>query len=311
MKKIVIFAGLILMSIAAFSQAKKPLIMVLPSDQWCVKGGFVTTGADGAVRADYRKAFMGNAELSLAVAKINEMMADRGFPLVSAAALIKSSEFEQAERLLSTSSNTGAKLAQTPKDLLLSSAKSDIVMELSWTVNKTGPKQSVTFVLEGIDAYTNKSIAGASGTGEPSFSAEVPLLIEEAVVSRLDDFNGRLQAHFEDMFTNGREVVLAVRVWDDSPVNLESEFDGDELSSVIEDWIYDNAVQGRLGSVDVTANNMSVQQIRIPMFDERNRALDTRNWARGLQKYLREKCGIEAKLETIGLGKAVITLGGK
>ncbi|MEG2121192.1 MAG: DUF6175 family protein, partial [Rikenellaceae bacterium] len=91
----------------------------------------------------------------------------------------------------------------------------------------------------------------------------------------------------------------------------ESEILGDELSFLIEDWIYKNAVQGRYGAVNVSATNMSIQQIRIPMFDANNRALDTRNWARGLQKFLRDTYSIDAKLETIGLGKAVITLGSK
>lgn len=311
MKKLLTTAIFSLLTVAVIAQAKKPLIMVLPSDQWCVKNGYVTTGADGEQFANYREAFMKSEELKLAVAKINEMMVDRGFPLVNAEALIKSTELEQVEKSLSVSSSSGAKLAQSPKDLLLSAAKSDIVMELSWSVNETGPKKSLTFVLEGIDSYTNKSIAGATGTGQPSFSAEIPVLIEESIVSHLDNFNGRLQAHFDDMFANGREVVLSVRVWSDSDVDLESEVGGDELSFVIEDWISDNTVNSRFGAVSVTSTNMSVQQIRIPMFDDRQRALDTRNWARGLQKFLKDNHGIETKLETIGLGKAVITLGGK
>ncbi|MEG1794175.1 MAG: DUF6175 family protein [Rikenellaceae bacterium] len=311
MKKLILIAIGILFSIASFSQAKKPTIMVLPSDQWCIQNGFFTQSADGEQHADYRKAFLKSADLKLATAKINEMMVDRGFPLVSAEALIKNINFENAERSLSSSSASGAGLAESPKDMLLRAAKSDIVMELGWTINKTGPKQSLTFILEGLDSYTNKSIAGASGTGTPSFSAEIPVLLEESILSHLDDFNGRLQAHFDDMFANGREVVLSVRVWEDSPVNLESEILGDELSFLIEDWIYKNAVQGRYGAVNVSATNMSIQQIRIPMFDANNRALDTRNWARGLQKFLRDTYSIDAKLETIGLGKAVITLGSK
>jgi hypothetical protein len=50
-------------------------------------------------------------------------------------------------------------------------------------VNRTGPKYSLTFNLQGIDAYTNKQIAACQGTGDPTFSAELPVLIEESIAN--------------------------------------------------------------------------------------------------------------------------------
>ena len=51
-----------------------------------------------------------------------------------------------------------------PYEQLLNRAKADILIELVWKMNVTGPKRSVTYTLRGLDAYTNKQIAAASGT---------------------------------------------------------------------------------------------------------------------------------------------------
>jgi hypothetical protein len=68
----------------AFSQAKKPIIMVMPSDVWCTQNGYMTT-FDNQGKAmkvpDYEKALQENADLLLVIGKINELMSERGFPL--------------------------------------------------------------------------------------------------------------------------------------------------------------------------------------------------------------------------------------
>ena len=56
---------------------------------------------------------------------------------------------------------------------------------------------------------------------------------------------------------------------------------------------------------------MNFEQVKIPLYDEKGRANDTRSWARGLQKYLKEKYKIESKLTTRGLGSAGIVIGEK
>ena len=59
-----------------------------------------------------------------------------------------------------------------------------------------GPKRSVTYTLRGLDAYTNKQVAATQGTGEPSMAAEVAVLLEEAVVDKMDASLSQLQKHF-------------------------------------------------------------------------------------------------------------------
>ena len=166
--------------------------------------------------------------------------------------------------------------------------------------------------MQGIDAYTDVQITASSGTGQPSASVEFALMLESSVVDHMGPFLEQLQAYFDDMFTNGREVKVTCYRWQDSDIDFESEFNGDELGYQIEDWMADNTVMGRFSTVQASANVMDFDQVRIPLKDEATgRLVDARRWARGLQRYLENLCGTDVKLEIRGLGHVILTIGGK
>ena len=120
-----------------------------------------------------------------------------------------------------------------------------------------------------------------------------------------------MQKHFDDLFANGREVILRIIKFDSFSGDLESEYGGKELSAQIEDWVSKNTVQGRFNTSDATENMMLLEQVRIPLFDANGKAVDARGWAKGLQKHLKEAFQIEAKLMMKGLGQAQIVVGEK
>jgi len=321
MKKIILLVFVAFLSInMLFSQAKKPTLMVVPSDVWCNTNGYMMTfdnqGSEVKI-PDYKKAFQSSPELLLVISQINGMMAERGFPLKNMESAIKTLSANSAEDAMRTSKESGMGASESPIDMLKKVAKADIIIQLTWTLNTTGPKKSVSFNLQGLDSYTDKQVATATGTGAPSFSAEVPVLLEEAVLSHMDNFTGSLQDHFEDMFTNGREVILRIKKWDDWENDLETEYgdDDEELSTIIEDWMADNTVNNRYSTTDATENMMLFEQVRIPMFYERKgkqRAMDTRRFAKQLSKFLKnEPYNIPNKVTMKGLGRATIYLGGK
>lgn len=311
------FILFILYSLAPFtiySQAKKPTIMVVPSDAWCIKNGYsiqIENLGQSIQVPNYKAALQGSSELLLVISKINELMSDRGFPLVNLESSIKNLEALAAEDAMLIS-NSGDELAISPIDLLKSVSNADIWIQITWDVNQIGPKKSVTFNLQGIDAYTNKQISGASGTGQPSFSAELPVLLEESIISNIDNFNFQLQSHFDDLFLNGREISIRIKVWSNWEYDLESEdFGDDELGFLIEDWVYNNAIQGRFNTSIATENMMLFEQVRIPLLSESGRPIDARRWVNDLRKHLSESYGIESKLMMKGLGQAQLVLGEK
>ncbi len=286
--------------------------MVVPSDLYCNKHGYTQTFNNQGtteVIPDYKRALQNDSQLLTGITVIGQMMANRGFPLKLMEQELKSLNQESAEDALLTS-KSGADVSESPVDRLKKTSKSDIILQVTWLVNKTGPKYSLTFNMQGIDAYTNKQIAACQGTGDPTFSAELPVLIEESIANHLETFTTQLQNHFDDMFENGREITLRIKKWDDSEYDLESEFDGTELSDIIEDWVSANTVKGRFNTTDATENFMYFEQVRIPLFDENQRAMDARRWTRGLINKLKT-LDVPAKLMMKGLGQATIVIGGK
>lgn len=316
MKKIIFILFFTIIGISLYGQAKKPTIMVVPSDNWCEQNGFTETFDNQGKTVtipDYTAALQKSSDLLLAISKINEMMAERGFPLKNLESCLKTLNDQSAEDAM-LMSRDGSSVAESPVDKLKKVAKADIWIQLTYTVNQVGPKRSLTFILQGLDAYTDKQIAGASGTGAQSFTSEIAILIEEAVLSHIDSFNAQLQSYFDDLFANGREIIVRIKTWDDFEYGLETEYDGEELGFLIEDWMADNTVNGRFNTTDATENMMLFEQVRIPMEAEINgrvRQIDARRWVNGLRKYLEDEYGIESKLMMQGLGQAQLVIGGK
>lgn len=312
-------AAVLMMSVAAFSQAKKPTLMVMPSDAWCYQNGYMKLIPDGEGREkqipDYEEALRTSMDLKLAIAKINDLMAERGFPLKDLEQQVKLIQQQTAEQNIVTS-KSGNELAESPIDNLLRVAKADILIELTWDVKEQGPKRTLSYILEGKDSYTGKSIGGSNGTSSPSFSADMTVLLEEAVVAHIDNFNNRLQTYFDDLFANGREVSLDIRVFADNAagIDLESEVGPDqiELAEVIDAWMAENTVEGRFSKLGSSENYISYEQVRIPLYNARGVAMDTEAFARQLRNYLRkEPFNIPVKIMNRGLGKCIIVLGEK
>ena len=317
MKKLLMFSAVLMFAASAFGQAKKPTIMVVPSDRYCITKGYVTKYENQEL-PDYKKALQNDAELRMAISKMSGIMADREFPLKDLEQELRNIASESAESAMITGSG-GSSVSESPVDVLKRTAKADIIMDLDFSVVRQGPKNSIMYTLNGLDAYTSKNVASSTGVGSPSTSASVELLIEEAVLSHMDEFCGRLMAHFDDMFNNGREVKIMVKVFDGSDVNLNDEFDyngeSNELGIFIEDWMADNTVGGRYSLSDGTENFQRYEQVRIPMFYERNgrqRAMDTRTYVNNLKKFLSEApFNLESKVYMRGLGEAWLIIGEK
>jgi hypothetical protein len=313
---------LTILSVVIFAQAKKPTIMVVPSDQYCISKGykmeFTSMGAK-QVLPDYKAAMQNDADLRLVITKMGEIMANRGFPLKDLEMELRNLEREAAESAMLMSSSSGSDLAESPIDQLKRTAKADIILDLSFEVKRQGPNNTITFNLRGLDSYTAKQIAGAAGAGKPSSSASVDLLLEEAVLSHMDGFNAGLQRHFDEMFTIGREIKVNIRRWSGWSDNLETyfEYNGEEkeLLEHIEDWFYDNAKGRRFSLADATENMMRLEQVRIEMVTTdnrgRERAVDARSFVSGLSRFLRDNFQIESKIYMRGLGEAWLILGEK
>ena len=315
-KTLLAIVSMALLPLSMMGQAKKPTLMVIPADPWCTANGYMIEMEEQGKTtrvADYETAIQKDMDLFNVITKIGELMSDQGFPLKDLSQTVKSIKQSAAEDEMTTSRTGGSTLAETPLDRLLNRAKADILIELAWKVNTVGPKHSITYTLRGLDAYTNKQIAAAQGTGAPSFSAELPVLLEEAVVEKMDGFVSQLQAHFDDLMENGREVDIDVRIFDNgSGLSFEEEYNGEELTDIIDNWMAENTVNHRYNLSDATDMVMRFEQVRIPLYRQNGRPMDTRQFVVELRKYLSATpYSITSKVVTKGLGRANLILGEK
>lgn len=294
--------------------AKKPTLMILPSDNWCTQRYFTQNfnNQGTTVRLpDYQRAFAEDLELPQVISKVGGLLTDMGYSLKDAEMEIKSLGVKQTEDNVMTSKTSGASISETPLDVLKRRVKSDIIIQIWWNVTKDPGGKVVSFTLEAFDAYTNKRIATATGNSKPT-KAPLPVTLEEAVKNNIKEFDKQLDVWFDDQKKNGREISLTVRCWDNWDNDLETEYGGEELTDCIQDWMRKNTVNGSFNLTDGTETSAEFEQVRIPLVDANGKAVDARTFATALRKYLQTApYNITSKVIMRGLGEAVIILGEK
>jgi hypothetical protein len=122
-----------------------------------------------------------------------------------------------------------------------------------------------------------------------------------------------MQDYFTKLSEEGRPIKMRVLTWESFEDGLMTELDGDELHEIISNWVSENTVNGKFGTVDISpsGNRMTIEQVHIPLTNEKGRDLDARAWARPLQKLLRNQYNIESNLSAKGLGQIQLIIGDK
>ncbi len=299
--------------IESYGQAKKPTIMVVPSDDWCISNGYVSKFIDGEellTIPDYSKALSENSDLNNVISKIGELMSERDFPLIDLKA--------QLDKISKDKARTNMKgVKKSPIDLLNEMAKADIVLKVFWRINSLGPQKNVEFRLQGIDSYTAMQIAASSGVGHQSYTNEVAILIKEAVISNIDLFNEQLMTHFEDILANGRigQMVLLVSETSDLSLNQNYSFKNKEASLkeiISKYWMPRNTEKGRFNLDENSENILKFSQVRISLYGDDGWggtiAYDFAAWGENLKHFLKNEFNIDCSLETKGLGEVEITI---
>ena len=297
--------------------SKKPILMVIPSMNLCnAKGCVNQIDINGRTvnNPDYNKVLLDN-DLSLAISKLGEIMTDLGFDLKTLSATLSMADTQAALDATRESKESGSFIEKTDYERLMEDAKPDISMEVFWETKPFGmSKKVITFNIQGIDSYTGKQIAASSGTSMPMAATSDAELLFAAVQTHMRGFSDQLKAHFAKYFEQGREITIRFDKFASSPIDYETEFDGDPLGLLIEDFLADNTVGGRFSVSNTSANSMVVEQVAIPMITmrrDRPRAMDARLFGNNLVNYIKQLTGVDCKITTKGLGSIHITLGEK
>lgn len=289
---------------------KKPTLMILPSDNWCTQRYFTMEFHNQGIIEripNYKQAFQEDLELSPVISKVGELLTNLGYSLKDAEMELKNLANRTAEDNVTYSKTSGSQLAESPLDMLKRRAKADIIIQIGWVVNSS----SLTFTIEAFDAYSSKRIATATGSVNRT-SEPIPIQLEHAVEKNINTFDKQLESFYIGMQENGRETILTIRTWDNWDNNLESEYDGEELLELIQQWLTDNTINGQFNLTDASDNFAQFEQVMIPLKNDKGVAIDARAFVRGLQKYLNSApLNIQSKLMMRGLGETILVLGEK
>lgn len=326
--KYLIAAVMLLSAFATSAQAQagktaKPRLMIIPSDSYCERNGFVTSYKDenGETHqaVDYGKAVK-NEEFRNVVAKFSEMMNQRELPLINLEASLKNIKQENMEVSL-MQSESGSGINESPLDILKRTAKPDIILDLDFSVKRHGPQKYISYNLQGIDAYSQKNISAVSGSGEPSETAPVGTLLESAVIEHIDNFNKQLKMYFSDLFSKGREIKIVIKVWESSPFKLNSDvsFNGHTVrldQVILRGWLAKKCMGGTFSTTNTSSTELRLEQVHIPLMEEDEifggiQMVDAMSFVQELGSWLKSNYNISCGIYGRGLGEAHLIIGEK
>lgn len=314
MTKIRIIALWALMSCAAgFLFAQKPMtpprVMVVPDLIYCKSHGYVqeisNMGVTEAV-PDYEKALSEDPSLHSVLTQVAQLITDRNENIVIVDLLeaINSARADAAMAAANAGDQSGS-----VDEAIIRNSEADILVKVQFDLLKNGPEYQVSYTLTGTDAYTNQMFAPIEGMGKPSTSANPVVLLREAVYGNMDALLAKMLSFYENMQTRGRMVAFEIKMASTASVNMNSKVGEYTLREQIEDFLYDNSVDGN-GLERVKSGNtfLQYQGVYIPLVATirgRQRKQGAKDVAQKLVNYL-EQNGVNAEYKIRGLGKVNI-----
>ena len=303
----------------------KHTIMIFPSDGWLKDNGYAKFVDNQGVKTlvpDYTSALL-DKNLNIAISTLDKMVSERGYPTVRLAETLKSISGGSALDNAVEGRDGGAQETSI-LDELLNVAKADITWKVTWSVETNGIQKWVSYGIDALDSYTNKSIGVANDDGPKSMGASVGALLRQAVTDKMDGFLARHQDHFKNIAENGREIALDFRRFDSFEYyfNDDVEFKGREmeLSSLIRGFV-GSIAKDRNFSYNPGENRIGITQLRVEMNEEVEdlfgggdpviEPMDATKFAKKISSFIKKQFGYPSKVTTIGLGKARITIGEK
>lgn len=314
-KLVKIFAVVFAVTFGVSVYAAPPKIMIVPDKQWCNANGYVDkVEKQGKVRINekYEEAFLDETLVNVEK-ELKSIMVGHKYPVVSYLEQSAADDDEEMLEELFEGAESGSELAENSFEAALNKAKPDILFKVGWSVNPVGFKYTASFRIDAVDSYSNKSVSTITAESE-LVSRTVPLhaLLKMTLANSMNQFLSDLSTHFTDVQTNGREMQVMIRIIDNGMgTTFTSEFGGEELGTIIYNWMNDNTVNHQFSERTSTRNRLVYDQVRVPLKDASGRHMNAKIFVGSLQKYLKNNFGIVAENTSSGLGNGRLYIGEK
>ena len=287
-----------------------PHVMVVPDLIYCKTHGFVQEFNNNGIMEvvpDYERALTEDPTLHAALTQVAQLITDRNEDIVIID-LIEAINSAKTDAMMAAAN--GGDDSESIEEAIIRNSEADILVKVQYDLLKHGPQYQVSYVMTGTDAYTNRAFAPISGMGEPSTSANPVILLREAVFANMDDFLGKMLSYYIGMLKKGRMVAFDIKTTSTSSVNMNSQVNGHSLREWVDDFLYDNTVDGA-GVERVKSGNtfLQYQGVYIPLtftnsFGKQRRQA-AKDVAQRLVNFL-DGMGVPADFKIRGLGKVNI-----
>lgn len=297
-------------SAAAQKQLTPPRIMIVPDLVFCKTNGYTLElpNASGGVDIvpDYERALSEDPSLHAVLTQVAQLITDRDGSIV-VTDLTEAINGARTDAALSAGND--GDVSESIDEAIIRNSNADILVKVQYDLVKNGPQYQVSYTLRGTDPYTNYMFAPVEGMGAPSTSASPVALLREAVYSNMDPFLDKMLGYYRAMYEGGRMVAFDIKTTNSSSWNMNSPVGPYVLREVIEDFLYDNSVEGK-GLENVRGGNtfLQYQGVYIPLVSTirgRQRKQSAKDVAQKLVNYLAER-GVQAEFKILGLGKVNI-----
>lgn len=240
--------------------------------------------------------------LSYAVSKMTSEFSSRGYKTKDFLAQLKRAKRNDV-LTAGTQSDAVTKMIQNMGADIIVTAK---VM----TTTDTRRQSEVSLELTATEFQTAGNLASATFQSGKYVTTDTIKLTDYALKKGKDEFFTKLQASFNDIVKNGREMAIqmvlakSITDWDfDQPLPDGSA----SFKTVLEDWLQVHALNG---VYDMSRSNDKVidMSVQVPIWDEaQGRAYTISRFSTELKNFLDEKLGGEyvASVVTMGQGLTV------
>ena len=286
-----------------------PHVMVVPDLIYCKSHGYTRQFNNNGITEvipDYEKALSEDPSLHAALTQVAQLITDNNSDIVIVD-IIEAINNAKADAAMAAA-NAGDE-SESIDESIIRNSEADILIKVQFDIVKNGPEYRVSYVLNGTDAYTNRNFAPVSGMGKGSTSANPVVLLREAVFENMAPFTTKLTDYYFSMIEKGRMVAFEIKTTSTSAVNMNSKVGEYTLREQIEDFLYDNSVDGN-GLERVQSGNtfQRYQGVYIPLtatIRGRQRKQGAKDVAQRLVNFLGQN-GVNADYKIRGLGKVNI-----
>lgn len=304
-KRTILALAIAFLSAAAAEAGAPPSVSFIPDKTWCKKMGYgknVERRDKMVFTEDVLLAFENNSDLKNVTVELNKLFSDNFG--INAKDITSSSEADDEEELEMElyEGEEGGTAELTAYEQAIQKLRPDILIKIGWDKNPVGFNYTLTYRMEAIDTYSNKSIASVlAHSAVMNSSVTINQTITKLTNDNMSEFANKMQEHFDDIQANGREIKVTLNVKNTSTTNMNSEIDGKDLSVIIKEYVHDNSIGHQYSERSATRNRIQYEQVRIPVKSNAKEFMD------GLSAHLK-KYGIKCENITKGLGDGRLAL---